>query len=167
MDNRKFQAAAAAGAPTAPASPSSGYPTNGNPGTGTPATLPGEWWFHQIGEELRGVITAAGLTPSHTNLTQLLGALTAGWGMGKLLANPGYVTLPGGVIVQWGDFLSVNTGATFPLAFPNSLVKAFIFPNQNNVSSVIGNTIFISASTNSGLTRGASGISAFYLAIGY
>lgn len=75
MDNRKFESGASASPPSAPVSPSSGYPTNGNPGTGTPATVPGEWWFHQVGEELRGVITAAGLTPAHTDVTQLLAAL--------------------------------------------------------------------------------------------
>ena len=75
MDNRKFQSAASATPPTAPASPSSGYPTNGNPGTGTPATLPGEFWFHKIGEELRAVITGAGITNSDADLAQLLAAI--------------------------------------------------------------------------------------------
>jgi hypothetical protein len=78
MDNRKFQSAASATPPTAPVSPSSGYPTNGNPGTGTPATLPGEFWFHKIGEELRAIITDAGLTPSDTDLGQVLAAIKAG-----------------------------------------------------------------------------------------
>ena len=75
MDNRKFQSAASATPPSAPGSPSSGYPTNGNPGTGTPATLPGEFWFHKIGEEIRTVITNAGLTPSDSDLTQLLSGI--------------------------------------------------------------------------------------------
>lgn len=140
---------------------------DGNVGLGIAATQLDAQIFNSMQEEIAMVIEAAGITLNGTVFTQLLAALTAGWGMGKSLASPGYVTLPGGVIVQWGDFLSANTGATFPLTFPNSLVKAFIIPNQNNVSSVIGNTLFISASTNSGLTRGASGISAFYLAIGY
>ncbi len=76
MDNRSFQSGAAASAPAAPASPSSGYPTNGNPSTGTPATLPGAYWFHQIGEEIRNVIAAAGLTPNNTTLNQLSTAIT-------------------------------------------------------------------------------------------
>jgi len=75
MDNRKFQSAASATPPSAPGSPSSGYPTNGNPGTGTPATLPGEFWFHKVGEEIRTVITNAGLTPSDADLTQLLNGI--------------------------------------------------------------------------------------------
>lgn len=77
MDNRKFQAAAIATPPAAEASPSTGYPTDGNPAGGVPATVPGAAWFNQIGEELRAVLTAAGITPDHTNLTQLLTALQA------------------------------------------------------------------------------------------
>ncbi len=77
MDNRKFQAASSASPPAVEASPSTGYPTDGNPSTATPATIPGARWFHQIGEELRGIITAAGLTPSDSDLTQLQQAVTA------------------------------------------------------------------------------------------
>lgn len=77
MDNRKFEADAIASPPTAPASPSSGYPTNGDPGAGQNATEPGAWWFHAIGEEIREVIEAAGLTPDHADLTQLRVAIDA------------------------------------------------------------------------------------------
>jgi hypothetical protein len=71
MEPRNFQAGAAASPPTAPASPSVGYATNGNPSTATPATQPGEFWFHKIGEELRAAIVAGGITPSDTDLGQL------------------------------------------------------------------------------------------------
>ncbi len=80
MDNRKWQSAAAGSPPSVPGSPSSGFPTNGNPGTSTPATIPGDWWFHQIGEELRSVIVAAGLTPTHSAVNQLLAAIKLGQG---------------------------------------------------------------------------------------
>lgn len=75
MDNRKFESGAAANAPAAPGAPSSGYPTNGDPLASVPPTVPGEWWFHQIGEELRAILTAAGITPNHNTLNQLLTAL--------------------------------------------------------------------------------------------
>ena len=78
MDNRKWQANAKAGAPTVPASPSSGFPGNG--GVGDPPTTPGDWWYHQVGEELRGVIVGAGLTPTHSDVTQLLTAIKKGFG---------------------------------------------------------------------------------------
>lgn len=77
MDNRKWQSGAAGSAPAVEASPSSGYPTDGNPGTATPATVPGARWFHQVGEELRNLISAAGLTPSDSDLTQLQQAVSA------------------------------------------------------------------------------------------
>ena len=75
--NRFNTAAGAAAAPTAPSAPANPYFTKGNPGSGIPATQPGEWWFHMISEEIRQVISDAGLTPDHTNLTQLSAAISA------------------------------------------------------------------------------------------
>src|SRR3989338_3757085 len=66
-----FASGAAAGPPSAPATPSIGYPTAGDPAGGTPPTKPGAYWFYQITEELRGVIVAAGLTPNHLAANQL------------------------------------------------------------------------------------------------
>lgn len=90
MDLRQFESGAAAGEPATPATPSEGFPTAGNPATGTPATRPGPYWYHQVGESLRAVIVAAGLTPDHTDLTQLLGAIqsTAGGGGSMLPIYP-------------------------------------------------------------------------------
>lgn len=75
MDNRRLQSAAAITPPPAEAAPSTGYPSDGDAGAGVPATIPGAAWFHQIGEELRLVITGAGLTPSAADLTQLRQAI--------------------------------------------------------------------------------------------
>ncbi|HEU4708295.1 MAG TPA: hypothetical protein VFS17_03190 [Methylophilaceae bacterium] len=75
MDNRKWQAAASASAPDPEASPDVGYPTDGDPSSAVPATIPGAYWFHQIGEEIRKVIADAGLTPSDADLTQLKQAI--------------------------------------------------------------------------------------------
>lgn len=75
MDNRKWEADAIVSPPTAPVSPSDGYPTNGDPGAAQNATEPGAWWFHAIGEELRAVIVEGGLTPSLSTLTQLRDAI--------------------------------------------------------------------------------------------
>lgn len=72
--DRYLEAAHSASPPSAPAA-NAGYPTNGNPQTATPASEPGEWWFHMVTEEIRGAITAAGLAPSHSNLTQLAAAI--------------------------------------------------------------------------------------------
>lgn len=75
MDNRSFESGASATPPSAPVSPSVGHPTKGNPALGVPATQPGDYWFYQIGEELRAVIAAAGITPDRSNLTQLSQAI--------------------------------------------------------------------------------------------
>lgn len=76
--DRHFEVAPSATPPSAPAA-SPGYPTNGNPQTATPATEPGEWWFHMITESLRRVIVGAGLTPSHANLDLLKDSLVGAW----------------------------------------------------------------------------------------
>lgn len=72
--DRYFEVAPAGIAPTAPAA-NPGYPTNGNPGAAVPASEPGEWWFHMMTEELRGVIAAAGITPNHADVSQLSTAI--------------------------------------------------------------------------------------------
>lgn len=75
MDNRKWAADAIASPPSAPSSPSDGYPTNGNPLAAQNATEPGDWWFHALGEEVRAVIVEGGLTPNISTLTQLRDAI--------------------------------------------------------------------------------------------
>ncbi len=71
METRQFESASNAAPPVVPASPSVGFPTNGNPATAIPATVPGAYWYYQIAEEMRHVVTDAGLTPDETDLTQL------------------------------------------------------------------------------------------------
>lgn len=68
-------------APAAPAVPLVGFPRAGNSLTGEKATRPGPYWFHMVTQELRNVITAAGLTPDAADLTQLLQAIQALGGM--------------------------------------------------------------------------------------
>jgi phage-related tail fiber protein len=73
--DRAYFSGASGSAPVAPASPSIGFPTAGNPATSTPATVPGPYLYHMIVEELRTVITEAGLIPDQANLTQLSQAI--------------------------------------------------------------------------------------------
>jgi hypothetical protein len=75
--DRYNRGAGSASAPSAPASPANPFFTEGNPTLGVPATQPGPWWFHMMTEELRAVIVAAGLTPDHTDVTQLTQAIAA------------------------------------------------------------------------------------------
>lgn len=75
--DRVYESGASATPPTPPATPSTGYPSRGNPTTGVMATVPGPYIFHQLVEEVMGVIAAAGLTPDSADLTQLKQALDA------------------------------------------------------------------------------------------
>lgn len=75
--DRVFESNAAGTPPSAPVAPSTGYPTNGDPQQAIPASKPGEYWFYMITEEIRRVITDAGLTPDHTDVTQLSSAIIA------------------------------------------------------------------------------------------
>ncbi len=75
MDPHNYESGAAGSPPSAPASPSNGYPTGGDPQTATPATKPGAFWFYKIGESLRNIITTAGLTPDDGDLNLLQKAI--------------------------------------------------------------------------------------------
>lgn len=125
MDNRIFQANAAVTPPSAPAAPSSGYPTNGDPLTSVPATQPGEFWFHQIGEELRAIVVAAGLAPSTTSTDQVLEAIqrlidaqSGNYALDTGVVNS-YIVAMNPVVVVYTDGMTIrvkavnaNTGAT-------------------------------------------------------
>ena len=74
MEPRNYLANANDTPPSAPASPSNGYPQSSVPGT-SEATTPGTFWFYKVGEEMRNVLVAAGLTPTDAELDQLLGAV--------------------------------------------------------------------------------------------
>lgn len=88
--DRVYSSGAVASPPAAPLSPSSGYPTSGNPLAAVPATVPGPYWFHQITEEIRNVLVAAGITPDHEDLSQLAAAVQAlatnGAGVAEMVA---------------------------------------------------------------------------------
>lgn len=126
--DRVFESGAVLVAPPAPPTPSTGYPTGGNPGGGVPATKPGPWWYHMITEEMRAIVAAAGLTPDHTVVNQLLQALPAALAsrpeMARSLAVSGYQKLPGGLILQWGDVGGTPGTYTLPIAFPTKCLLA-------------------------------------------
>lgn len=89
MDLSQYLAGASATPPSAPASPSAGYPTGGNPATGVGATTPGAYWFYQLQAEIATLLAAAGLSPSQSSLGQLLAAIrTVAWTDPDLTATP-------------------------------------------------------------------------------
>ncbi len=101
-----------------------GFGTNGNPTAGVQASIFDADTYNIIQEEIAAVIEAAGLTldPTGTNITQLLVALRGMFGGVGLLATNGYMRLPGGVVMQWGNATSTSgtTGILFPTAFPTT-----------------------------------------------
>lgn len=113
--DRIYESNAAASPPSPPGSPSSGYPAAGDPANGIPATRPGAYWYHQISEEIMNVIVAAGLTPDHTDLTQLREAV-------KVLVG---VNPPVGSIIAWtnstppANYLECNGAAVSRTAYAN------------------------------------------------
>ncbi|MBB5413895.1 hypothetical protein HDG34_007878 [Paraburkholderia sp. HC6.4b] len=73
--DRYWQANAVENAPETPAENTGGFPANGNPAAGITGTVPGEWWYHAITEELRNAIIALGGTPDFTQVNQLADVL--------------------------------------------------------------------------------------------
>lgn len=79
------------------------------------------------------------------------------------LANPGYTTLPSGIILQWGFFTSTgNPPQLFPIAFPTATVGVQMIANDTT-------DVGVSALSASGFTPdcGASGKTVRWLAVGY
>ncbi len=91
---------------------------------------------------------------------------------GNSLVGNGYAKLPGGLIIQWGNFAAPNTGArsiTFPLAFPNNAFA--VVPSQGQ-SANYGYPFAVTSLNSVGFTTGPAinGITAgtcYYIAIGY
>lgn len=93
-------------------------------------------------------------------------ALTAGL-FTKTLGSSGYITLPGGLIIQWGTSTGGGT-ITFPVTFPNALVNitstynAYISDNQNPLGV---NARSVSGFTSQSYDQASTPI--YWLAIGY
>lgn len=130
-------------APASPAAPTNKYFTPGNPGTGVPATTPGAWWFHMITEELRKVITDAGLTPDHANLSQLsqaIALLSPAVPTGGVMYFP-RDTAPSGYLKANGAAVSRTTYASLFAA----LVTAAGFTAQTFTGTIAAPGVFTKA----------------------
>lgn len=77
MEPRAYKSGASDTPPSPPDTPSVGFPISGNPASAIPATVPGPYRDYAIGEEIRNVITSAGLTPDIAALNQLNLAINA------------------------------------------------------------------------------------------
>lgn len=156
---------AATSMPPPEAAGTEGFWTEGNPATGVAATLERASWFNMMQEELRAIAVAGGQVPSKTSYNQILLALQAMYGSGRVghayTAND-WVPLPGGLILQWGSFTMTNTGtatdpysANLPIAFPNNGLQGFVTPGNNlGGGAVYGSTETFSKTTVAGFTVG-------------
>lgn len=170
---------AAASLPVPEPTGTPGFWTEGNPATGIPATLERASWFNSIQEELMSVLAAGGITASKTTYTQLLAALQAMYGNGRIghafTAND-WVPLAGGLIVQWGvaPAGSSSSGSTvsFPVAFPNSCLSVTVSDAGNQIYSYGADSFtkttfkLYGGSSNSGAPVYATGAGR-YIAIGF
>lgn len=69
MDPRAYQDSAAGTPPALPSPLLLGYPTS--------ATVPGAYWFHMVGEEVRNAIIRGGIAPDAYATNQLVKAIAA------------------------------------------------------------------------------------------
>jgi hypothetical protein len=112
-------------------------------------------------------------------VNQVLAALTAGWGMSKSLGTTGYITLPGGLIMQWGAGSSTGTGyvaTAYPIAFPTNVFRVLLTDSagslaQTHVVSIDGvnnppSTANFSAYVALPTTQAAASSAFFWLALG-
>ncbi|MFC0407907.1 gp53-like domain-containing protein [Roseomonas elaeocarpi] len=132
--HRIDSAGAATSLPAPAAAGTAGYWTKGDPVSGVQATVIDPDWLNSVQEELLAVLVAGAITPSKTNRAQLLAALYGLFpGMastGRALTNPGYIRLPGGLILQWvrnktatadSSGAASNTWA-YPVTFPTAVL---------------------------------------------
>lgn len=120
---------------------------------------------------------------SSTSLAITPASLLAG--LGKSAGNPGWVRLPGGIIIQWGTTSTVSSGsgtwvsstATFALTFPNGFLFA-VANTGDSADAVAGGyacdvLVDDSACTTSTIqcyirrSQNAGSFAANYIAIGY
>ena len=90
------------------------------------------------------------------------------------LNSSGYVTLPNGLIVQWGrtSAISGDTAVSFPITFPNNPIGGIATPNRvgsltGNVSAYIGDLTTTGASVTHDAADNSSTNPVFWLVWGY
>lgn len=118
--------------------------------------------------------TALTLTTGSTAATQAANtsnttvATTAFANPGTTLGGNGFTELPSGLIIQWGETISIATGShaiTWPESFPNAVYSATFTPTNNSSNG----PIIISTLSTSGATlqnNTGNGQEFYYFAIG-
>ena len=121
---------------------------------------------------LAGITRFATAAETDAGALQNVAVTPAGLGIStRNYASAGYARLPGGLIIQWGGFitsLSADLTVTFPIAFPNNCFCGHNSVNANTAVAVGTNgnpasTHFQAAGYDE---VGRQAISSFYIAIG-
>jgi len=89
-------------------------------------------------------------------------------GANQSLTTSGYQKLPGGLILQWGTYTTVDPTINFPITFPN--VALGVTTSDNNTTNTSNNTKVTALSTSSFTldTSGThAGIGVFWFALGH
>lgn len=93
------------------------YATDGNPQASIPPTIWPAYAYNMVQDEIINAIVGAGLTPDDTNWAQLAAALGLGAGQSSIGTNPGFFTLPGGLLVNFGTGQVVGANAAATISY--------------------------------------------------
>lgn len=173
-------------APTPGSAGTAGFFVDGNPQTGVAGTVVSADWLNQVQGELLAIQSAAGITPSKTNNTQVLLSLQSLFGGGGTQAANGSRTLPGGTVIKWGNGSTTSTAiagetVTFPGgAFPNG-VYSIVVTERNatgwaaNIATVFGTSaptasgfnVHQRSITGGGAVAANTGVAYNWIAVGF
>lgn len=112
-------------------------------------------------------LVGSGVDQTLADTTKALTALALGTIFDRSIGASGYIRLPGGLIIQWGNSTGGGT-VTFPVTFPSTLAAIVTTYNESLVDTI--NPLGISARSTSGFTSQSydAGYKAIYwIAIGY
>jgi hypothetical protein len=173
--DRFIESGGSATPPSTPGAASVKYPTQGNPLTATPASKPGEYWFHMITESLRAIIVAAGNTPVYNNLnllkdsiialvTSTMAATVRGTSLGVITlsgTSQEWTSIPAGVerVEIWGRSVSLNGADDFAIQLGNA--TSYVSSGYNGQARQSGSNTW---STQAILSQSISAAAAFSLA---
>lgn len=148
---------------TSAAATTGGAGLNIPPGVAPTSPVNGDLWMTSAGLFARIAGVTVQPLVAQNNLSDLasLSTTLANLGLTQSLAQPGYVKLPGGLILQWqGNSTSSgtanpNAAVTWPIAFPNNCFAAFACVSGNGGSGFTAE-VFSFTTTTGNFTLGTA-----------
>ncbi|WP_270803876.1 MULTISPECIES: phage tail protein [unclassified Aeromonas] len=111
--------------PTTPAVVSLTKKFFSNGGVGEPPSIPEDFWFNMVQEELLGVLTLAGITPDKSDLNQVAKAIQSiafsAYPVGSPIPWPTTVP-PSGFLVMTGQSFNPSTYPKLAMAYPGGVL---------------------------------------------